>query len=126
MEDIDSLPRGVGWQCEDITVEGDLPDLGKDSSGKINRQESLELWYRDPLDCVRELLENPAFRDVMRYAPEKLYADEEGEIEVIDEMWTGAWWWELQVSQNFVLEEVPTHHSPLRNAFLMVLLSYLL
>lgn len=61
------------------------------------KQESLELWWRDPVDCVRELIGNPSFRDMMKYAPEWLYADKNGVTQIIDEMWTGSWWWELQV-----------------------------
>ncbi|KAJ7799918.1 hypothetical protein B0H14DRAFT_2901682, partial [Mycena olivaceomarginata] len=37
----------------------------------------VELWWRDPVDCVRELMGNPMFRDAMRFVPEGLYADEE-------------------------------------------------
>ncbi|KAI9461411.1 hypothetical protein HD554DRAFT_2206691 [Boletus coccyginus] len=33
--------------------------------------EELGLWMRDPVTCVRELIDNPAFDDSMTYAPEK-------------------------------------------------------
>jgi len=59
--------------------------------------EDLELWIRDPVECIKELIGNPAFRDVMKYAPEKHYEDREGQHKRIDEMWTAEWWWELQV-----------------------------
>jgi hypothetical protein len=59
--------------------------------------EKLELWRRDPVDCVRELLGNPAFKKDMKYAPERVYEDVEGNSRVFDEMWTGDWWWETQV-----------------------------
>ncbi|EIW76990.1 hypothetical protein CONPUDRAFT_62545, partial [Coniophora puteana RWD-64-598 SS2] len=39
---------------------------------------------------------NPTFREMMQYAPEKVYEDMEGECRVYDEMWTGDWWWNLQ------------------------------
>ncbi|KAJ6457133.1 hypothetical protein C8R47DRAFT_1328555 [Mycena vitilis] len=51
---------------------------------------------RDPVECVAELIGNPSFRHAMRYAPEKLYEDIEGKIEVVNEMWTASWWWEIQ------------------------------
>lgn len=63
--------------------------------------EELELWRRDPVDCVRELLGNPAFRDHLRYAPEHVFLDEEGEDRVYDEAWTADWWWKTQVSFYF-------------------------
>ena len=34
----------------------------------------------------------------MAYAPEKVYTDKEGLNRRYDEMWTGDWWWEMQVS----------------------------
>ncbi|KAJ6464432.1 hypothetical protein C8R45DRAFT_840248 [Mycena sanguinolenta] len=93
---IDSLPGGVKWQCKVLDVKGDLPDLEEDPTGATMRREQVELWWRDPVECVKELLGNPVFRDVMRYAPEKLYADEGETIEIVNEMWTASWWWEIQ------------------------------
>ncbi|KAJ7723149.1 hypothetical protein B0H16DRAFT_1431101 [Mycena metata] len=93
---IDDLPGGVKWQCKEMDVKGDLPDLDKDPTGATMRGETVELWWRDPVECVRELIGNPMFRDVMRFAPEELYADAEGNIRIFEEMWTGDWWNELQ------------------------------
>jgi Plavaka transposase len=62
--------------------------------------ESLELWRRNPVDCIKELFGNPAFKNVMRYAPERHYADQEAKIRVYDEMWTADWWWERQVRRS--------------------------
>ena len=50
------------------------------------------------MECIRELIGNPAFRDKMQYVPEKVYKDCDGNVRVFDEMWTGDWWWNLQVS----------------------------
>ncbi|KAF7363212.1 hypothetical protein MVEN_00674000 [Mycena venus] len=93
---IDSLPGGVKWQCKVLDIKGDLADLEKDPTGATMRREQVELWWRDPVECVKELLGNPVFRNVMRYAPEKLYADRGETIEVVNEMWTASWWWEIQ------------------------------
>lgn len=82
----------------DIKVDGNEPDLAKDPTGKVMRSEALELWFRDPVEIVEELIGNPQFREVMKYAPERVYADMEGKTQVINEMWTGSWWWEIQVS----------------------------
>ena len=60
-------------------------------------KETLELWRRDPVECVRELIGNPAFQNGMRYAPERVYADEDGKTRVYKEMWSGDWWWDMQV-----------------------------
>ncbi len=65
--------------------------------------EEVELWHRDPVDCVRELVGNPVFRDAMRYSPEKLYEDAEGKSGIWNEMWTGEWWWKTQVRSTLCL-----------------------
>ncbi|KAJ7752964.1 hypothetical protein B0H16DRAFT_1836111 [Mycena metata] len=93
---IDSLPGGVQWNCKTLDIDGDLPDLNKDPTGATMRCERLDLWWRDPVECVAELIGNSAFKEVMRYAPEKLFTKSEGGSEVINQMWTAEWWWEIQ------------------------------
>lgn len=94
LETVDSLPGGVRWNLHEIVLTGDIMD----DEGSP-RTEHLELWWRDPLDCIRDLIGNPVFREVMRYAPERLYEDAERESQVINEMSSAAWWWKLQVRQ---------------------------
>ena len=69
--------------------------MGKDGEPII---EEHELWIHDPVECIRELIGNPAFCEYMGYAPEKAYADKYGRNRRYDEMWTGDWWWTTQVS----------------------------
>nr|VWO99818.1 Beta-lactamase (EC [Ganoderma boninense] len=90
---IDSLPGGFGrWKVEVLEAEGDeLDEEGKP------KKETVELWMRDPVECIRELIGNPLLADALRYAPEHVYADEEGENRIYDNMWTGDWWWEQQL-----------------------------
>jgi len=88
---VDQLPTGPGWQCEIVDVVGDTLDNSSKPMG-----EKLELWRRDPLECIQELLGNPAFKDHVSYAPERVYTSTEGEEQVYDEMWTGDWWWNTQ------------------------------
>ncbi|KZP05730.1 hypothetical protein FIBSPDRAFT_666170, partial [Athelia psychrophila] len=91
LDAIDDLPRGVGWTYQQVTMHGDV----EDDAGKCMTEE-VELWYRDPVEVVRELMGNPMFRDVMKYAPEQVFRDEERDEQVVNEMWTASWWWELQ------------------------------
>lgn len=90
---VDNLPYSGEWQSQVITITGDL----KSAMG-VEMTEEVELWHRDPVECVRELLGNPVFDGKMRYAPEQLYEDEEGTQRVLNEMWTEKWWWDTQVS----------------------------
>ena len=76
-----------------MKVEGDrVGDTGEILS------ENVEFWLRDPVECVKELVGNPAFKDFMSFVPEHVYTDENGMNRIYDEMWTGDWWWKTQVS----------------------------
>ncbi|KAF8550904.1 hypothetical protein OG21DRAFT_1418931, partial [Imleria badia] len=94
MKAIDQLPTGPEWSCELVRVRGD--ELIENDEVDEENVEELELWLRDPVACVKELIGNPAFQGNMAYAPEKVYADPEGQTRRFDEMWTGDWWWETQ------------------------------
>ncbi|KAI6017981.1 hypothetical protein BKA83DRAFT_4058579 [Pisolithus microcarpus] len=88
---VDKLRTGPAWSCEMIDVCGDV--VGEDGTLK---HEQLELWRRDPIECVQDLMGNPAFRDAMSYVPQRAYTDANGENRIYDEMWTGNWWWDVQ------------------------------
>ncbi|PBK87099.1 hypothetical protein ARMGADRAFT_939452, partial [Armillaria gallica] len=87
--------KGIHWHCHEFDCEGDLPDE-RDPSSKKMKTEHLEMWYRDPVEIVCELIGNPIFKEVMAYAPIQLFADAQGTEQVFNEMWTGEWWWRIQ------------------------------
>ncbi|KIN92671.1 hypothetical protein M404DRAFT_172847, partial [Pisolithus tinctorius Marx 270] len=91
---VDSLRTGPAWTCEMIDVVGDA--VTEDGSW---RREQVELWRRDPVECVMELIGNPAFRDAMAYSPERAYTDSKGTNHIYDEMWTANWWWDTSIVQ---------------------------
>jgi hypothetical protein len=93
-EMVDGLPTGgPEWTCNIITIAGDaMNEEGETLT------EDVELWRRDPVECVQELMGNPAFKDAMAFTPEKAFADAKGSNRIYDEMWTGDWWWDTQVS----------------------------
>ncbi|KAJ7061779.1 hypothetical protein C8F01DRAFT_1286849 [Mycena amicta] len=88
---IDSLPTGPKWGCEMLTIVGDT----KDGDGKPIVEE-LEFWRRDALECIKDLMANPAFNKHMHYAPEHVYRDEACTNREYSEMYTADRWWELQ------------------------------
>ena len=90
--DVDKLPRGPKWTCTTITIEGDNMEQG---GGRA--VEEYNLWARDIVDCVRELICNPVFKGFMHFAPEKHFSNTARTSRVYDEMWTGDWWWKTQV-----------------------------
>ena len=93
LKKIDSLPTGPKWEHVVFSVDG----KGVDGDGKMVT-ETVDLWRRDPVECVKELFANPAFKDKCQYKPRKAFTDESKAERVYSEMWTGDWWWKTQVS----------------------------
>lgn len=92
LKKVDRLPTGPRWKCSVVDITGDRLD----EDGKM-MHEHLELWHRDPIECVEGLIGNPAFKDYISYVPERVYMDDDRKVRVFDETWTGDWWWETQV-----------------------------
>ncbi|KAI0821807.1 hypothetical protein BC628DRAFT_1278229, partial [Trametes gibbosa] len=89
---IDALPSSeASWNVEVFEAVGDV--AGEDGRPK---KEKVELWQRNPVDCIRELMGNSAFRDLIGYAPERQYADAGGKERIFSNMWTANWWWDVQ------------------------------
>ena len=89
---IDTLPHGPKWDCKPFEIIGDELD-----EKNQQRSEIIYLWKRNPVECIKELIGNPAFQNNLCYTPEKVYEEIEGKNRVFNEMWTGDWWWNLQV-----------------------------
>lgn len=58
MKKLDLLPTGPPWMCEMIKVVGDR--IGEDGQANID---NVELWKRDALEIVKNLMSNPLFKD---------------------------------------------------------------
>ncbi|KAJ6617199.1 hypothetical protein B0H10DRAFT_2176477 [Mycena sp. CBHHK59/15] len=78
LESIDRLPITAGWNIKHIPVTSDILD----ENGKL-RMETAELWFWDLVECMKELIGNPSFKDVMDYAPKRLAS--------------AGWWWKIQL-----------------------------
>src|SRR3954451_25002168 len=57
------------------------------------------LWYRNPLDLIRNLFANPLFKQEIVYAPEKHFSND-GKRLYSEINWSD-WWWRIQVF-NFI------------------------
>ncbi|KAG9106332.1 hypothetical protein FRC07_008867 [Ceratobasidium sp. 392] len=86
MTDIDKLPHGPGWKIYEIQ--------NKDGPHRIKKS---YLFCRDIVEVVKEIMANPAFMEYMRYAPEQHYRTSNGQTRVYGNVWTGNWWWNLQM-----------------------------
>jgi hypothetical protein len=94
---IDRLPSGPKWSMKHVRVRGDKVD----GAGK-RREESLELWMRDPAEVAAELLGNPVFRGSICYAFQPAFMqDKNGTERAFTEMWTADWWRQVEVSPDF-------------------------
>ena len=103
MKKIDGLPtQAAGWTCDIITSTGNQVN----NEGEPVPSERLELWRRDPVECIKELMGNPAFKNSLEYAPQRHFMDKEGRNRVFDEMWTGDWWWNTQVNLSICNSEI--------------------
>ena len=77
----DSLPGRPPFKCQDLVIAGD----------------TLQLYFRDVLQCIRTLYGDPEFARDLVYVPERHYTDCERKCHVYNEMHTGDWWWAMQV-----------------------------
>ncbi|KAJ7148839.1 hypothetical protein C8R46DRAFT_1310948 [Mycena filopes] len=93
LQRIDVLPDGPQWKCYPFRLVGD--EIGADGKKK---EETVEMWCRDPVECVRELVGNTAFTK-QAYEPCRVFKHfEDGKYSnrEFNEMWTADWWWEIQ------------------------------
>ncbi|KAJ7909920.1 hypothetical protein B0H13DRAFT_2233000 [Mycena leptocephala] len=70
---VDKLPTGPDWTCKIVTAAGNRLNENDELMS-----EELELWMHNPVECIKELMSNPAFREHMAYAPECVYGTKEG------------------------------------------------
>ncbi|KAJ6582767.1 hypothetical protein B0H10DRAFT_1926495 [Mycena sp. CBHHK59/15] len=87
---VDALPEGPQWFCHPFELEGDELD-----ADKVPKKEIVELWHRDPIEGVRELLGNPSFAK-QGYKPLRVFKNSDCTNQEFSEMWTAEWWWEIQ------------------------------
>lgn len=98
MKAIDELPQASQWALKMVTIKGNIVGINR-----TPEEEEVKLWMWNPVDCVRKLMANPDFTKYVSYEPQQAFSDVRGNTRQYDEMWTGDWWWEVQVSQVFSL-----------------------
>ncbi|KAJ7130254.1 hypothetical protein C8R44DRAFT_872081 [Mycena epipterygia] len=87
---IEMLPKGPQWQAEPWPSLGGFPV-----------KEPLTLFYRDALECLESLLQNPLVQDHIDYTPFKLFTTAEQTMRVYTEWLSGNTAWGMQ-------EKIPT------------------
>lgn len=80
-------------------IVDDLPIRPKFSRSEIQvGDETLDVYHRDILECVRALFGDPEFSPNLVFVPERHYADNDKTVRVYGDMHTGKWWWNMQAS----------------------------
>ncbi|KAI0361041.1 hypothetical protein OH77DRAFT_1443024 [Trametes cingulata] len=85
---IDQLPVGPEWICDIVEITGDR--VGADGQFVT---ENVEIWRRNPVDCIRQLIGNPVYDGHIAYAPVKVTRDG---TRYYSETNTADWWWTMQ------------------------------
>jgi Plavaka transposase len=75
------LPGRSPFQCHVVNIGG----------------ERLEFHFRDVIDCIRSLYSDPQFIHDLAFVPERHYTSPERTGRIYNEMYTGDWWWMVQV-----------------------------
>lgn len=65
----------------------------------VNHTYVLHSFKRDIIQIIRDLIGDPKLQWEMEYAPQRHWTSIECLKRIYNEMWTGDWWWTLQVSQ---------------------------
>ncbi|KAF8230576.1 hypothetical protein L208DRAFT_1281190, partial [Tricholoma matsutake] len=92
LKKIDQVQMGPDWVCDIVTVLGDHE--GEDGE-KMSKD--VELWHSNPLECIQELISNPAFKDKTSFELTQFFTDKGCTNRVIDKVWMADWWWRTQV-----------------------------
>jgi hypothetical protein len=78
------LPAGPSWQCKPWTTSH-------------HTKSPLQLFYRDPIECIESLLNSPLSANDIEFTPYKLYKTVEKSIRVYSEWLSGDVAWTMQV-----------------------------
>ncbi|KAM5541925.1 hypothetical protein V8D89_004235 [Ganoderma adspersum] len=85
---VNALLVGPQWHYDIVNVTSD-----REGPRGEALTEELDLWRRDPAECILDLIGNPAFKDVLVYEPVHIKRDGQ---RYYSEMNTGDWWWNIQ------------------------------
>jgi hypothetical protein len=81
---VDSLPGRPSFKCQNVLIGN----------------EQLEFHFRDVLACIRAIYGDPEFALDLVFAPERHYVDHGRTQRVYSDMYTGDWWWSVQVRKS--------------------------
>ena len=81
---ISNLPKQGEWQTCTMALSED-PGVQH------------QIYYQNPIDVIKSLWSNPTYANQMVFAPQKVWISSDKTSRLYNEMWTGDWWWKIQV-----------------------------
>src|SRR5262249_46304202 len=72
-----------------------------------NIKQNSQLWLHDPINVIQRLISTPEWADKIDYCPIQEWQSPERKTRIYSEMWTGDWWWDMQVGTL----TIPSAHS---------------
>ena len=90
---MEDLPKAPAWQMQDIPIDG------------YETAKPVVLFYRNPLECIQALLQNPIFEGKWDFTPRRTYEDPGRQNRIYSEWMTsdGAWAAQVRVSPGIPL-----------------------
>jgi hypothetical protein len=79
------LPAGPQWKC-------------KPWNTSHATKKPVKIFYRDAIECLESLFNNPLLSDAIRFAPFRLFRTAQKLVRVYTEWLTGNAAWDMQVS----------------------------
>ncbi|TFK70651.1 hypothetical protein BDN72DRAFT_896229 [Pluteus cervinus] len=82
---VEMLPPGPQWDCRPMRLHPNYPT-----------KKPVALYYRDPVECIESLMQNPLICDHLSYTPIQVYRSAANLMRVYSHWLTGTHAWELQ------------------------------
>lgn len=117
---VDSLPGpSASWKLFEISIEGTIAN-----AQGLPTTEKLDLWARDPVEVIADLIGNPEFKTNMSFEPYEEVEVEESNIgdsevdgdQYFEDIASAQWMWRVQVSSSrhsyTRTDTLPSNHYP--------------
>ncbi|KAF5329901.1 hypothetical protein D9758_018701 [Tetrapyrgos nigripes] len=86
---IDAIRQGeIQWESFTVKFNGDLPE--DQSPLPAWKQQEYQVWFRDPLAIMEQMLANPSFKTEMDVSPKRLFKNGK---RLYRDLMTGNWAW---------------------------------
>lgn len=82
---MEDLPKAPAWKMQNVSIDG------------YETVKPVVLFYRDPLECIHALLQNPIFEGKWDFTPRRVYKDPSRQNRLYSEWMTSDGAWAAQV-----------------------------